>query len=335
MRTAIVDWFSATVMASVFEDVPLEALSLFGSWFGGLTLAEDSRGPRNYFKYSRVFYVMVAMQPVEVGFVAWGGDGQRDKANLVLNGKGCSLVQDWARVRDWCNANDAVLCRVDTAVDFMDGEFTVDEALQRYGAGDFNYNNQPSHRCIGPWFGDDNKEGRTFEVGKRKNGKMCRVYEKGKEQKNTESDWVRVEVEHHNRDRIIPYEILTQATEHFAGAYPFFNELVNRPGIRIATLQAEFDVTVEAYTENLRRCFGKVITAIRESFKNDSDMVTALSVAGVPKRLHKASLKLIRNESMREEAREEAERQRLEAFHDARNREWIFGEDKKYYRTAM
>lgn len=42
--------------------------------------------------------------------------------------------------------------------------------------------------------------GRTFYVGRRENGKLLRVYEKGKQLGAENSPWVRIELELHNKD---------------------------------------------------------------------------------------------------------------------------------------
>jgi phage replication initiation protein len=297
MRTAIIDWLSFTLPVSTFVNVPDDPTNLIKSWLTDTNIAEDSRGSRNYYKYSRQWYAVSLGEIVPLGFFAWGG--QRNTANIVLNGQGCSLVKDWSKVRDFMIAHDARISRVDTAVDFLDGEFTVDIARDRYLAGDFNINNRPSHKLIGPWLHDVQGNGRTIEIGKRVNGKMCRVYEKGKQLKNLDSLWNRCEVELHNRDRVIPLDIVTNPTVYFAGSYPFFQELLKLPdSCRISTFQNEWNISVEAYTLNLKRCYGKTVDTIRKTYKTDTEFVNALCVAGIPKRLHKPSLKLLRNDKL-------------------------------------
>ena len=47
-----------------------------------------------------------------------------------------------------------------------------------------------------------------------------RVYEKGKQLGDTSSPWVRWELELHNRDRIIPWDVLLEPGKYLAAAYP-------------------------------------------------------------------------------------------------------------------
>lgn len=67
---------------------------------------------------------------------------------------------------------------------------------------------------------DNPHEGRTFYVGTRDSGKLCRVYEKGRQLGDRNSKWVRIEVELHSTNREIPLEILLGCGDYLAGAYP-------------------------------------------------------------------------------------------------------------------
>lgn len=318
------DWLSFTVSAKHFAAIPADGVALFKWWCPTVNIAEESKGMRNFYEHARVVYAMVGFEAVEIGHVGHGGASQRETVNVVLNGGGCALVDDWSVVAEYLNSVDAHISRVDVAIDFLDGEFTVDDAATRYLAGDFNYTSQPTVQQVGPWLnGDPHGRGRTLVVGSRKNGKCVRIYEKGKfTLKNPDSPWNRVEVELHNVDRVVPYGILTNPTPFFAGAYPFFNELVDLEGERISLSKDEYDITVEAYTEFLKLCQGKWMTALRSHFRTDTDMLNALCVAGIPKRLHKPSLKLIRNDP-------------LPSMAHASREEFEFGSDQRAFRTAM
>ena len=62
------------------------------------------------------------------------------------------------------------------------------------------------------------------------NGKMLRIYEKGKQLGDSESPWVRVEAELRNKSRVIPWDALTRPGSYLAGAYPCLAYLSGRPG---------------------------------------------------------------------------------------------------------
>jgi len=131
-----------------------------------------------------------------------GGDGarfccvgQRDTGLLMLPGKACHTIPDWPALikllRDRYNAR---ITRWDGAVDDYEGVHSVDWAVEQYKSGGFtNGGNKPSCKQIGNWIEPDGS-GRTFYVGKRANGKMLRVYEKGMQCGQKFHPWVRWEV---------------------------------------------------------------------------------------------------------------------------------------------
>ncbi len=293
MRDAIIDWCGFTVSAEAVEELPVDMLSLISAFMPSSTLGDQPAAPRNFYRYTSNVYAFVGFEPVLVALICWGGDRQRATVNVQINGKGCALVEDWAKVRDWLHAHDGRLTRCDTAVDFMDGEYSVDAFFELFKAGGFNWNNAPKHRLAGPW-GIQTDEGRTLYVGKKENGKEFCAYEKGKQLLPGDSPWTRAEIRFFAKDRVLPLDMLTSPSRYVAGAYPCFAEVMARGGERIPTDQNEYDLTADRYTEYLRRCAGKIIHTLRGTYKTDADMLDQLAVIGIPKRLRKASLVLIR-----------------------------------------
>ena len=114
------------------------------------------------------------------GMFAYGG--QRDTAFVSLPGSACTLIADWqACYHLFCEILNARITRWDGAVDMFEGVPSVDDAVKFYLDGQFNsWGNKPSCSQQGNWIEADGS-GRTFYVGKRKNGKLLRVYEKGKQ----------------------------------------------------------------------------------------------------------------------------------------------------------
>ena len=53
---------------------------------------------------------------------------------------------------------------------------------------------------------------------KTENGKLMRIYEKGKQLGDATSPWVRWELELHNKSRVIPFDVLTAPGQYVAGA---------------------------------------------------------------------------------------------------------------------
>ena len=158
------------------------------------------------------------------GLVAFGGDQQQSRVYVSLMGVACSLCCDWPGLALWLEQEGCRLSRVDLAYDDLEAKnYTVDAAISDYAAGAFNPANAGTpakHKLIssGEW---GKRPARTFYVGKRENGKMCRVYEKGQQLSDlVHPNWVRVEVELRAKDRVIPFDVLTQPAIYLAGAYP-------------------------------------------------------------------------------------------------------------------
>ncbi|MCA3080228.1 MAG: replication initiation factor domain-containing protein [Rhodocyclaceae bacterium] len=294
MRDSCIDWVGFTVSDDVFEEMPVDAVSLVRVFMPTATIGDSVMAPRNFYRYTRGVYAFVSHEAVLVALICWGGDRQRATVNVQINGKGCALIEDWARVRDWIDSRDGKLTRVDTAVDFMDGEHNVDSFFELFKSGGFNWNNAPKHRLAGPW-GVDTNEGRSLYIGKKENGKECCVYEKGRQLMPGDSPWNRLEVRWFAKDRILPLDMLCSPSEYLAGAYPCMSDVMTGDGKRIATEQPEYDMTAHRYTEYLKRCAGKIIHTLRATYTTDADMLDQLAVVGIPKRLRKASLVLVRN----------------------------------------
>jgi phage replication initiation protein len=187
---------------------------------------------------------------VEIGSIALGGESQKGRWLLQLNGKGCGMVNDWPSLQELLEGLGATLSRVDLAVDFLNGEYTVDDALTLYETGAFiNRGRNPELDTQGAWH-ESGTKGRTVYVGKLKNGKTLCVYEKGRQLNLEGSDWTRYEVRLGNRDREIPLDVLTNPDKYFTGAYPAQPE---QP-------QPQPLTPVLFFLKNLKKCFPVYIT---------------------------------------------------------------------------
>jgi len=137
--------------------------------------------------------------------------GNNGTGLISLSGEACASVGDWETLtrfgRDELKGR---ITRWDGAVDDYAGDYTVDLAMQLWKAGKFGSGgNQPKMKQDGNWEQPDGS-GRTIYIGRRKNGKFMRVYEKGMQLGAAWHPWVRWELVYGNRDRIIPWEVLTQ-----------------------------------------------------------------------------------------------------------------------------
>jgi len=98
---------------------------------------------------------------------------------------------------------------------------------------------------------------------------LLRIYEKGLQLANGFHEkfpnWVRVELELKNDDRVIPLESLLRPGQYLAGAYPALKNM-HKIQSRIETFKNTVQSTFERCVEVTRHQFGKYIWAFSEIF---------------------------------------------------------------------
>lgn len=285
---AKVDWLNAT-----FDAPPMSVegvVAFLGCCFGNRPTTAKLDGGLFGFNERWKLSVYLGGVMVEVGAIAKGGEAQRGRWMLQLTGKGCGMVEDWDSVRELLEGFKAKITRVDLAVDFLDGAHTVDDAVDMVDAGEFTSNGRkPSTSVAGDWL--DQVHGRTLYVGKAQNGKMLRVYEKGKQLGDLSSEWVRFEVQLGNRDRVIPFDTLTDSDKFFAGAYPALAALIDAAAEAIPTTQTETLTNLGHLLYHLKRCYGKALhQAGAIALATDTNLVDEMRVIGIPRRLDPAGV---------------------------------------------
>lgn len=296
--TAVIDWFSFT-FDGVFVDGDPGAMfrGLLQQWMNSPICGDEGNGLHG-FETSVQFQTVRLGELMPVAVVAWGGKNQKNKVYVSINGSGCSLITDWRKPKRFVESVGADITRTDVAVDALQGEFNVDDAARWYGEKGFNAGGRkPLYSVNGDWL-ESTGAGRTFYVGRRVNGKYCRIYEKGKQLGNRESPWTRFEVELHNTDREIPYDILSNPSKYFAGSYPCCEGLVEHGAQRIKTLRAEHEISLEHLVTYCKVAYGKLIHVLRfnaTTQDEESKLLDELAVKGVPRRLGKTSLTVLHN----------------------------------------
>ncbi len=213
--------------------------------------------------------------------------GQRGKVYLSLPGTACALIpqSSWGKLiallRD---EYAATITRWDGAVDDYEGTHDVDWAVDQYRAGGFSSGgNRPSTSQQGDWLGE-RKDGRTIYIGKRKNGKLLRVYEKGKQLGNSESPWVRFELELHNRDRNIPWDVLIRPGNYVAGAFPCMR-WITEDAERVRTTKNALQIGYDSLTFHAKRGYGRLLNVMLEHEGSPEAVLNKLIRPGKPARL--------------------------------------------------
>ncbi len=285
-QQAKVDWLNATFPKPAFSETGFVAL--LGRMLGR-PVSGDQGGGLLGFTTSIKLFAHHGSTRSAMGFLAFGGESQNGRWMLSLTGTGCGFVRDWDGMADFLESLDAKITRLDLAVDFLSGEHTVDEAVSLYDFGGFSLGkNKPSSRIDGDWL--NGVAGRTLYVGKAQNGKMLRVYEKGRQLGDPESEWVRFEVQLGSRDRVIPFEAMCERDEFFAGCYPALAAMLEQEGTAIPTMQAKARTTLAHLWHHLKRCYGKTIDAlVTHTGAPYAELIEEVRVIGLPARLDHSS----------------------------------------------
>ena len=217
-------------------------------------------------------------------FLAYGG--QNNTAFLTIPGEACYSIPSWTNLvkllRDKLKAK---ITRWDGAVDDFLGLHTVNSAVDLYKSGAFNAGGKRlSCDQRGNWLMPDGS-GRTFYIGKRENGKMMRIYEKGMQLGEKWSPWVRWEIELHNIDREIPWEVLLEPDKYVAGAYPKATDWIQNEMSRVRTIQKTTRISYEYMTACTSLSFGKHLNVMLEVEGSAEKVMQKLIRDGIPKRL--------------------------------------------------
>jgi len=237
-KAATIDWLNATFDAPAFSSVP-DLMAQVGRLMARPISAYLDGGLFGFEERYRLESRLDDGAKVEVGAIALGGASQRGRWLLQLTGKGCGLVKDWSGIQKLLHTLEATITRVDLAVDFLDGEYSVDDAMTLYHDGAFiSRGRNPDLDIQGAWH-EGGSKGRTLYVGKLKNGKTLCVYEKGRQLNMKDSNWTRYEVRLGNRDRVIPLDVLTNPDKFFVGAYPALSGMLESAAEEIPTLREE------------------------------------------------------------------------------------------------
>lgn len=234
------------------------------------------------------------------GLVAWGA--LNHGVLVSFSGTGCDALDIPALYRVLVNVPGVRLTRVDLALDDYTGSsITYLRAVEALHQGGF----MPSRGASPAWmtiqsgevvpelstaiarrYGMVATRGCSLYVGSRKNGKCCRIYEKGLQMESKEfPQWVRAEGELHNKDRVIPLDVLVKPDDYFAGMYPQFavwlaavsaQEVKPNP---IRTFKNRFFTCRDNAVENMSRLAGRMVNWLKEVEQMTPDAIVNMLTA--------------------------------------------------------
>jgi phage replication initiation protein len=118
----------------------------------------------------------------------------------------------------------------------------------------------------------------------RENGKMMRIYEKGKQLGAPDNPWVRWELELHNTSREIPLDVLLEPGRYVAGAYPCM-AWVREDASRVQTIRKTGQISYEQLCHQVRITYGRMINVMMKVEGSADKVVEKLRRDGIPGRL--------------------------------------------------
>lgn len=285
--------FLSSISINLFQDAHTEDMATEEAWNEVFDVRQRPNGMLGYRHSFDLWF-----NGYHIGVAASGA--KNGGCYMSLSGVGCSLL-DFNKVFEVLRVLPAIrLTRLDIAVDFMEGEYSVDDFKQLYIDGGFAWNN------ISPRYhlheGGELKdgilmpiEGRTVNIGKRVNGKMFRAYEKGRQMGDPDSKWVRGEVELRSKDREIPLYALQRPADYWAGAYPCLANIINSENVkevtRIKTRQKKVEISYNNLLHHAKTSYGALINVMRHSAEmTDKEIVdTLIKPDSVPRRIDVAN----------------------------------------------
>ncbi len=225
-----------------------------------------------------------------VGLIELGGGNTARQdgtitARIELTGTGCRMYETssgsdhaerWSLLASLLGLCDARITRIDIAADDFRGQYPMTWALAQYEAGEFDKRGQrPKARFI-----DDmgNNTGKTLYIGSRQSENQLRVYEKGKEQGDTDSPWMRYEGEFHASNRKeLPLEMLTDPAPYLVGAYPVL-AFVGGIGERLRIATEQVMANCKRAVLHFRRQYGPMLNAMLHAAGGDQATLARLVV---------------------------------------------------------
>lgn len=289
-----IDWFAAsvcivTVLREQGEPCTWELLSdingygyqtgsvaacIFAAFFAGTGLVlEPTQKQGTAYKWR---YEIKTPDGKKAGQIEFGGahtmrkDGTQT-ARIELTAKGCRVYEgeagrdhaaQWSLLRAKLESAAGQLSRVDLAYDDLDGVYNLAHALKLWAQGKFNgRGQQPRCEHIADLKG---QKGDTVYIGSRQSERFMRVYEKGKEQGDELSPWVRWEIVFkHSPRKPLAFDMLTNPAHYMRGAYDALH-FISELAARLDVVKEEAAATLKSALKHLRRQYGATLNFLSQ-----------------------------------------------------------------------
>lgn len=280
-KALVIDWLAFTFFPP--ESGPFwPALEHFlAANFDARGYDESSKGWNGYTRSGKIGGCLIA----------WGGAHQGGSVHVEIPGAICAQCSDFSTVVEWLQLWGARLTRVDLACDDFAGEdLSVDWAIAQYQADGFTGPRAPCRPKAKLWDDLGSGEGRTLYVGSSANGKLARVYEKGKQLGDKLSRWCRFEVQFGTKDRVLPFDMLVRPAAYLAGSFPCAS-MFSAVSERVRTFREKAMLSFGQLIAIARRQSGRAINAMMFVTGGDlGQVVSLLRRSGLPSRIDPADI---------------------------------------------
>jgi len=219
--------------------------------------------------------------PLSAGVVHSGHSS--GTVHVTVTGQGAAVAgPGWEyRLHKFLKLVRGWLTRVDMAFDDYEGQFFPVRRMREV-ANEGGFKRDKGGRCPkievrGAWDQDDPQQsGLTLYIGSRVSGKLCRIYEKGRQLGDVASEWVRCEVELHNSCYQLNLDMLIKPTQWFVAFYPPL-EAIQYAGNRteLEYRKRVAGSTIEQSKKWLRHQAGGHLAALRELY-DDGELLDML-----------------------------------------------------------
>lgn len=295
--------FSVSAQAKTLAD---EVCACLGPDF---TVYPEVRKGHDFYR----FRWSIVRNDVEVGWVGYLASGesprQQAQASTIhanVYGTACTFAQVGFnhRLAQLVRKTDAVLTRVDLALDFFDGiQGGLDRVRSDYMAGLMDHKgNRPSCNLVGDWC---NNRARSFYFGSKEAGKQTNVYEKGHQLfgPKDSSSWVRAEVRWGNKLRVLDAEMLNRPSDFFAAASDWHRSILSELGASVTPAKVPLRERLSAETvlaevkRNVRWLRDTAAPSLAAAFQylGENAFLELVSNQKLPGRLQKFSLNEVRS----------------------------------------
>jgi phage replication initiation protein len=219
------------------------------------------------------------------GFMARGGNG--GTVLVSISGAGIPFIGNANSVAGALRALDARITRLDCAFDDFEGEhLSIADLVYDARCGIFQRGPMPPALKLIDDLGTGS--GSSFYVGTKGRTELC-VYEKGKQQGDKLSSWIRAEARLWSADRTIPYAAMLDPIGMILGAYPSLTSYLPDVAPRVSErIKRQVQANAQDMIDWLSSAAGKSLDLLRESAMEvgitDSEILNLITRQGTPSR---------------------------------------------------